>query len=284
MQIDIGVSTWLWTSPFNLETIKLFPKIKGFGYDCVEIPVEDPELIDVKKVAQGLQENDLKPIICAAFGPTRDLTHEDPAVHQNCLDYVESCFRISAGLGAKFVAGPMYSSVGKARQLPPEKRKTEWELAVRNLRKACIIAEKYGQQIALEPINRFETDLVNTAEDVKRMVIDIDHPAAKILLDSFHMTLEEKNLQKSIETAGSDLIHFQVSENYRGTPGSGQTRWEDIKAGLENIDYHGSVSIESFTPEVKELAGAVCIWKKFSESQDQFAIDGLQFLKRLFDK
>lgn len=284
MQIDIAVSTWLWTSPFNSETIKLFPKIKGFGFDSVEIPVEDPALIDIKNTSQALKENGLKPIICAAFGPTRDLTHKDPAVHQYCLDYIESCFQISAALGAKFVAGPMYSSVGKARLLPPDQRKSEWDLAVRNLRKACAMAKKYDQQIALEPINRFETDLVNTAADVKRMVTDIDHPAAKILLDSFHMTLEEKNLQKAIETAGSDLIHFQVSENYRGTPGSGQTRWEDIKAGLESVDYHGSVSIESFTPEVKELAGAVCIWKKFSESQDQFAMDGIRFLRGLLDR
>lgn len=283
MNVDIGVSTWLWTSPFNADTVNLFPKIKEMGYDSVEIPVEDPALIDVKKVAQALKSNDLKPIICAAFGPTRDLTHENPEVHKNCLDYIESCFRISAELGATFVAGPMYSSVGKARLLPPEQRTAEWDLAVHNLRKACLLADNYGQQIALEPINRFETDLVNTAADAKQMVKDIDHPAAKILLDSFHMTLEERSLQKAIEIAGDDLIHFQVSENYRGTPGSGQTRWGDIKAGLESIGYHGAVSIESFTPDVKELAGAVCIWKKFSETQDRFAVDGVRFLKKLFE-
>ena len=284
MNINIGVSTWLWTSPFNTDTVGLFSKIKEMGYDSVEIPVEDPELINVSVVKKALADNDLKPIICGAFGPTRDLTNEDPAVHQNCFEYVEACFKISSELGASFVAGPMYSAVGKARLLPPDERKAEWNLAVRNLRKVCLIAEKYGQQIALEPLNRFESDLVNTAEDVVRMVKAIDHPAAKILLDSFHMTIEERNLQAAIETAGKDLIHFQVSENYRGTPGSGQTRWNDIKKGLENINYEGAVSIESFTPEVKELAGAVCIWKKFSESQDQFAIDGLHFLKGLFNK
>jgi len=284
MNINIGVSTWLWTSPFNTDTVGLFSKIKEMGYDSVEIPVEDPELINVGVVKKALADNDLKPIICGAFGPTRDLTREDPAVHQNCFEYVEACFKISAELGASFVAGPMYSAVGKARLLPPDERKAEWNLAVKNLRKVCLIAEKYGQQIALEPLNRFESDLVNTAEDVVRMVKDIDHPAAKILLDSFHMTIEERNLQTAIETAGKDLIHFQVSENYRGMPGSGQTRWKDIKTALENINYEGAVSIESFTPEVKELAGAVCIWKKFSETQDQFAIDGLHFLKGLFNK
>ncbi|MEQ6118470.1 sugar phosphate isomerase/epimerase [Reichenbachiella sp. MALMAid0571] len=284
MNINIGVSTWLWTSPFNTDTVGLFSKIKEMGYDSVEIPVEDPELINISVVKKALTDNDLKPIICGAFGSTRDLTNEDPAVHQNCFEYVEACFKIGAELGASFVAGPMYSAVGKTRLLPPDERKAEWDLAVRNLRKVCLIAEKYGQQIALEPLNRFESDLVNTAEDVVRMVKAIDHPAAKILLDSFHMTIEERNLQTAIETVGKDLIHFQVSENYRGAPGSGQTRWEDIKTGLENINYEGTVSIESFTPEVKELAGAVCIWKKFSETQDQFAIDGIHFLKGLFNK
>jgi len=284
MNIDIGVSTWLWTSPFNSETPELFPKIKKMGYDSVEIPVEDPELIDINKVKQALKHNNLKPIICAAFGSSRDLTHEDAQVHQNCINYIEDCFKISAELDAKFVAGPMYSAVGKVRLLSPNKRQNEWDLAVSNLKKVCRIAEKYGQQIALEPLNRFESDLVNTAEDAVRMVRDIDHPSAKILLDSFHMTLEERNLKSAIETAGNDLIHVQVSENYRGAPGSGQTRWDDIKTGLENINYNGSVSIESFTPEIKELAGAVCIWRKFSESQDQFAIDGVKFLKELFEK
>lgn len=284
MNIDIGVSTWLWTSPFNSKTVGLFPIIKEIGYDCVEIPIEDPKLIDTKKVKHALKQNSLKPIICAAFGPTRDLTHQDARMHQKCIDYIEACFKISAELGAGFVAGPMYSAVGKVRLLPPEMRNAEWNLAVKNLRKVCEIAAEYDQQIALEPLNRFESDLVNTADDVVRMVKQIDHPAAKILLDSFHMTLEERNLQNAIELAGQYLIHIQVSENYRGAPGSGQTRWEDIKTGLKNIGYSGAVSVESFTPQVKELAGAVCIWRKFAESQDQFAIDSLQFLKELFKK
>lgn len=284
MKIDIGISTWIWTSPFNSETTDLFPKIKEMGYESVEIPIEDPALINIPKVKQALSDNGLKPIICGAFGSTRDLTHKDPQVHQNCIDYIEACFKISAALGAKFVAGPMYSAVGKVRLLPPNERQKEWDLAVHNLKKVCQIAEKYDQMIALESLNRFESDLVNTAEDAVKMVKDIDHPSARILLDSFHMTLEERNLKEAIETAGDYLIHVQVSENYRGVPGSGQTRWEDIKAGLENINYEGSVSIESFTPDIKELAGAVCIWRKFSENQDRFAIDGYDFLKKLFNK
>lgn len=281
MEIKFGVSTWLWTSPFTTESVLLFRKIREMGFDAVEIPMEYPELIDGKRVREALDAEGLLPVACGAFGPTRDLTHEDKSVHEVCFDYLRRCFELSNVLGAKFVAGPMYSAVGKARMLPAEKRKAEWERAVINLRRVCGMASDHGLEIALEPLNRFESDLVNTAEDVLRMVHDIDHPAAKILLDSFHMSLEEKDPGEAIVLAGEKLIHVQVSENYRGVPGTGQTPWHLIRHGLERINYNGVVSIESFTPEVKELAGAVCFWKNMAPTQDGFASDGLKFLKGL---
>ena len=279
--IKFGVSTWLWTSPFTTETIELFPKIKSMGYDAVEIPVEYPEKIDGRKVKEALLKNELEAIVCGAFGPTRDLTNDDPAVHQNCFNYIAECFKLCNEWDAKFLAGPMYSAVGKARMVTQEQRKVEWERAVTNLRKVCRMAQDKGLMIALEPLNRFESDLVNTAEDVMRLIKDINHPSAKVLLDGFHMAIEEPDLEKAIVTAGDKLIHVQVSENYRGTPGTGQTPWQAFKGGLEKINYSGVVSIESFTPEIKELAGAVCIWKNLAKSQDGFASEGIAFLKKL---
>lgn len=279
MDIKFGVSTWLWTSPFSTETIGLFPKIKEMGYDKVEIPVEDPSFFDVKKVKKALDDNGLEAIVCGAFGPGRDFTNDDPVYHRDSFEYIKACLDICNGLGAGFFAGPMYSAVGKARLVSPEKKKQEWDRAVKNLENVCELASGKGLEIALEPLNRFESDLVNTAEDVMRLVNDINHPAAKILLDAFHMNIEEPDIERAIRLAGDKLIHMQVSENYRGTPGTGQTRWEDYKRGLEAINYEGAVSIESFTPEVKELAGAVCIWKPLVPNQDEFAREGLRFLR-----
>jgi D-psicose/D-tagatose/L-ribulose 3-epimerase len=279
LNVKFGVSTWLWTSPFNNETESLFPKIKEMGFDAVEIPVEDPSLIDVKSLRHALRSNGLDGIVCGAFGPTRDLTNDDPQFHQTCFAYLLSCFQIAQGIGATFVAGPMYSAVGKARLVSPEQKKVEWERAVRNLYKVCAMAADHGQQIALEPLNRFESDLVNTAADVMRMVADINHPAANVLLDGFHMNIEEQDIESAVKLVGDKLIHVQVSESHRGTPGTGQMRWDKLKQGLKAIGYNGTISIESFTPDIKELAGAVCIWKPFAESQDSFASDGLSFLK-----
>jgi D-psicose/D-tagatose/L-ribulose 3-epimerase len=278
------VSTWLWTSPFTTETISLFPRIKSFGFDAVEIPVEYPEMIDAGKVKKALDENGLAAIVCGAFGPSRDLTHDEPAIHENCLQYIVQCLDLCNAWGAGFLAGPMYSAVGKARMVPSDQRKREWDRAVTNLYKVCTLAQERRLEIALEPLNRFESDMINTADDVLRLVNEINHPAAKIMLDGFHMAIEERNLESAITSVGDRLIHVQVAENYRGTPGTGQTPWDSFKKGLSNINYKGAVSIESFTPDVKELAGAVCIWRNLAPSQDAFAREGLNFLKKLLYK
>ncbi len=253
------------------------------GFDAVEIPVEYPEQINAKKVKEALRQIGLKPIVCGAFGPSRDLTNENPSVHQNCFNYILDCFDLCNEWDAGFLAGPMYSSVGKARMVSPEQRKAEWGLAVSNLHKVCTWAHERNLEIALEPLNRFESDMVNTAEDVMQLVHDINHPAAKVLLDGFHMAIEERNIEQAFKTVGDKLIHVQVSENYRGTPGTGQTPWDSFKKGLTGINYKGVVSIESFTPDIKELAGAVCIWRNLAPSQDGFAQDGLNFIKKLFN-
>lgn len=285
LAINYGVSTWLWTSPFTTRSIEdLFPKVSNMGFDVIEIALEDPSLVDCKILKNALADYNLKVVICGAFGPSRDLTHDDPAVHAQCFSYIDQCLDYCAGLETGFFAGPMYSAVGKARMLSPEARKKEWSMAVNNLQKVSEMAASRGIHIALEPLNRFESDLVNTADDALRLIRDINHPAAKIMLDSFHMSIEERDIEKAIIACGNHLIHMQVSENYRGTPGTGQTNWAAYKKGLEAIQYRGALSIESFTTHNQELAGAVCFWHPMAESQDAFATEGLRFLKNTFSK
>lgn len=281
LQVELGVSTWLWTSPFGTADAQvLFKKIAGLGYQVVEIAVEDPKLIDAVEIGKALADNGLRGIVCGAFGPTRDLTSDDESLQQTGMAYIETCLDISQAIGARFFAGPMYSAVGKARMVSPEQRQIEWQRAVTNLRKVCQLAEERGLEIALEPLNRFESDLINNVDDLLRLIDDIDHPAAKICLDMFHMNIEEPNPEAAIRRAGDKLVHVQVSENYRGTPGSGNASWGAYYRGLDAIGYHGAISIESFTPENKELAAAVCIWRNLAESQDQFASQGYAFLKK----
>src|SRR5690606_2462068 len=223
--------------------------------------------------------NNLSVIICGAFGSTRDLTSDDPELQKNSLTYIEECLNIAQELGAKFFAGPMYSAVGKARMISDEQRQIEWDRAVENLRLVCEMAAWRELEIALESLNRFESDLVTNVDDILRMIEQIDHPAAKVCLDMFHMNIEEPDPGQAIRKAGDKLLHVQVSENYRGAPGSGNASWAEYYQALESINYSGVISIESFTPANKELAAAVCIWRKLAVDQDTFASDGYRFLR-----
>lgn len=281
LDIRFGASTWLWTSPFHTGIAdELFGRIASMGFDAVEIAVEDPGLIDAGVVAGCLERHGLTALVCGAFGDDRDLAHEDPAVRRNGLDYISRCLDLCTILGAGFLGGPMYSAVGKARMVPPEQRLREWGLAVENLRTASEMAFDRGLRLAIEPLNRFESDMVNTCSDALRMIDQVGHPAAGILLDAFHMNIEEPDIHAAITAAGDRLLHLQVADNYRGTPGTGQVRWDEYRRGLQDIGYRGAVSIESFTTDNRSLAGAVCFWRPMAESQDRLASDGLDFLRR----
>jgi len=284
MSVTFGASTWLWTSPFTSEHGDLLRSIAKLGFEAVELPIEDPDLVDPAKIRPILEETGLTPYLCGAFGPGRDLTNPDSAVRANTRAYLSRLMDLAEALEIPFIAGPMYAQVGKARQLSPDDRQREWDLAATELRTVANEAGNRGLKLAIEAINRFETDLVNTTADTIRLIRTIDHPAAKAMIDTFHMTIEESDIGDAIRHADGDLIHVQVSENHRGVTGTGLTPWQDFRQALQDINYKGAVVIESFTPDNRDLAGAVCIWKRFTATQDEFASRGLEFLQDLFDQ
>lgn len=142
-------------------------------------------------------------------------------------------------------------------------------------------AESKGIKLAVEPLNRFETDFINTVEQGLDFLEKVDRDNVGLLLDTFHMNLEEKNIPDTIKRAGSKLFNFHSCENDRGTPGTGHIPWNDVFQALNEISYDGPVVIESFTTEIKEIARAVSQWRPLAPSQDSIGSDGLRFLKRV---
>lgn len=279
----IGASTWLWTSPLTTATAEnLLPRVAELGFSAVELPLEDPALLDPRRIAGVAQDHGLAVSVCGVFGPGRDLTNADARIRQATQDYIKSCLDFAAEVGAPMLCGPLYAEVGKRRQIPDTDRRAEWQLAVEGVRQACEAASARGLRIAIEPLNRFETDLVHTTADAIRLARDVDHPAAGVMLDSFHMTIEEDDLEQAVLIAAPLLLHVQVSENQRGIPGTGLTDWAALARGLQTAGYRGMIVIESFTPDNRDLAGAVCIWKRRAPDQDTFAREGLRFLQETF--
>jgi D-psicose/D-tagatose/L-ribulose 3-epimerase len=259
----------------------LAPKVKSMGFDILELAIENPDLIDVKVVKEILKENQLEGIVCGAFGPNRNICSSDPKIRENAREYILWLIDAAAELDSRTICGPMYSSVGKDHLEDPTERQEEWQRAVSGIKEMAEAAEKKGVRLAMEPLNRFETDMINVVSQGLKFIEETGMENVGFHLDTFHMHLEEKDSAAAIRKADKKIFHFHACENDRGVPGTGQVRWNEIAKALKDINYQGPVVIESFTNQVKEIARAVCIWREIAPSQDAIAVQGLKFLKSL---
>jgi D-psicose/D-tagatose/L-ribulose 3-epimerase len=278
-----GASTFIWASPFSTQNIDLLTKVKHMGYDIIEIAVEDTAIIDwdlIKNVAADL---DLKITVSGAFGTERDISSTEPHYRELGRQYIIDCIRIAENVGSPIFGGPVYSAVGKTRIVSEEQRKQERDWCVETLIEIGRIAGDHGVVVGLEPLNRFETDMINTVDQAISIVREVSSPNLKIVLDTFHSNIEEKDIPASIRKIGRDLLcHVQGNESDRGTPGTGHLEWEGIRDALVEIGYDGAIVIETFGQPSKELARAACIWRPLANSADELASEGLEFYKKLF--
>ncbi len=281
--MKFGVNSFVWVSPCTTEAvIELAPKVKSMGFDILEIACENPELLDIPSIKEAIAKNRLSAIICGVFGADRNICSPDPKIRTNAHEYTLWLIDAAAQLGSQVICGPIYSAVGKAHLEDSGDRKREWNLAVTEIRKLADYAALQGIKLALEPLNRFETDMINTVSQGLDFIKDADRDNIGLHLDTFHMHLEEKSSPNAIRMAGSKIYHFHACENDRGIPGTGQVHWQGIAAALKSVNYQGPIVIESFTSQVKEIARAVSIWRVIAPSQDAIAQQGLQFLQSLF--
>lgn len=275
-----GINTFLFTSPFTNASTKLFKTFKKWGFHTVEIPIEDPAHIDPAFVKAELDKAGLVcGSVCACLGPDRDL-RGTPEQQKTSMEYLKACIDHAVALGCPRVVGPVYSSVGRAEAVPPAEYKKQWKTVVKNLKELCAYAHKRGVEICMEPLNRFETDFINTVDQALRMIKDVGSPALKIHYDTFHMNIEEKCQPTAIRKVGKLLGHFHACGCDRGTPGNDHIDWDGIADALKKVKYNGDVVIESFTQDVKVIARAAAIWRKIEPSREDIAVKGLKFLKR----
>ena len=240
-----GVNTFVWISPCTTSAVKeLAPEVKRMGFDILELACETPELIDVKQVKDTLEENSLQAIVCGAFGPDRNLCSSDPKFIENAKVYIRWLIDAADELGSPVVSGPMYSAVGKEHIDDPTARKAEWDLAVSGVREMAQYAKSKDVRLALETLNRFETDMLNVVSQGLEFIKQTGMDNVGLHLDTFHMHLEEKNSGDAIRLANQKIYHFHACENDRGVPGTGQVHWDEVARALKDVNYDGPVVIE----------------------------------------
>jgi D-psicose/D-tagatose/L-ribulose 3-epimerase len=276
----IGANIWIWESPITDEAIaEVAPRVKGLGFDLIELPVEEPGAWDPERAADLLAGLGLRAGVCCVMPPGRDLAVSDGAVVAATTGYLRHCVEVAAKVGSAVVAGPMYAAVGRLWRLSEAERPATLAHVADGLTPVAELAAERGVKLAIEPLNRYETSLINTVEQGLELLDAVDHLACGLLLDTFHMNIEEKDPAAAAARAGSRIAHVHACGTDRGSPGSDRFDWPAFLNALDGAGYDGALCIESFTSTNEAIATAASIWRPLAPSPDALAADGLAFLR-----
>jgi D-psicose/D-tagatose/L-ribulose 3-epimerase len=269
---------FLWTDDATgARFLPLFARLKRMGYDSVEIPIFRTDPRKYARLGRELDRMGLARNVATALMPDQNLIGPDPKGRRRGADHLKAVADCAHALGATLVEGPIYQSLGVFTGKGPSK--DEWKRAVDGLRDAADHARPAGVTFSIEYLNRFEVHLVNCAADAVRLARAVDRPNVRVSYDTFHANIEEKSISRAIETCKDLLVHVQISENDRSTPGKGGVNWKENFAALRKAGYSGTLTIEAFGQKLPFLAAATKIWRRMFESEERLAREGLAFMK-----
>lgn len=278
--MKLGVNTFIWTSEFTRANLDLLPRIREAGFDGVELPVAQPATFPTSEVRRALETNSLGCTVCSVILEQFNLVDDDADVRHRTEAHIRDVVKVAAELGSTLVDGPLYTPVG---YLPGRRRtELEWQRAVEGYQAVTQTLDAHGVTLAIEPLNRFETYFLNTTADATALCEAVGHARVGVAFDTFHANIEEKDIPRACRAAGRHLKHVQVSENDRGTPGSGHVDWAGLFAVLADLDYDAWLTIESFGPNLGAFSSAVCIWRDIEPVTEAIAFDGLAFLRERY--
>lgn len=278
--MKLGIHAYAWCSRWTDAELPLIDRVRSLGLDFIEIPLMSLETLDAKKAAARLKEQGIGAVTSTVLLGDTDITSEDPAIRKRGVDYLIACARATRDLGASQFSGVIYSQ--HIRVLPHRPRELEWERSAEALRTVARAAADCGVTLALEPVNRYETFLVNTCAQARDLARRIGEPNVKIHLDTYHMNIEEKSFADAALLAGGDLVHLHLCENDRGIPGTGLVDWDGLFAALGRLGYRGHAALESFVDVTDNMN--TWVWRQLAPSGDALVKEGLAFIRAMARK
>ncbi|GAA2948732.1 sugar phosphate isomerase/epimerase [Microbacterium luteolum] len=281
MPHTIAVNTWVWTSPLSDATLEpLARKAADLGYDALELPLENVGDWDPVRVRETLDGFGLGAIVVGAMGPKRSLIDSvgDVAATQ---EYLRACIDAARVLGSDAVAGPFYAPTGVAWRMDADERAAVIRELRENLAPLATEAADLGITLAVEPLNRYETSVINTVEQGLDALEPLIGAGVGLALDTYHLNIEEKKPADAIRAAGAAIAHVQVCGSDRGAVGDDHTDWPEILRALDDAGYRGPLGLESFTGENATIAVAASVWRPLAASQDELASRSIAALRAL---
>jgi D-psicose/D-tagatose/L-ribulose 3-epimerase len=251
------------------------PEAARYGLQLVEIPLLAPETIDVPHARDLLAAHAIAPSASLCL-PADRMATRDPAAAR---DFLLAAIEVAHALGCRFLGGVTYSALGYRSGAPPTE--AEYDAIAAALRPAARRAAELGLTLGLEPCNRYETHLLNTAAQTLALLDRIGAPNTAVHLDTYHMNIEEKGVGTGFRTAGARAPYIHLSESDRGVPGTGTIDWEEAFAALAEIGFDGDLVVESFVTLPPEIAAALCVWRPVAKDRYEVLDQGLAYLRRL---
>lgn len=281
MPRTIAVNTWVWTSPLTDDTLEPLARTAArMGYDALELPLEsvgDWDPLRARTVLDGLG---MGAVVVGAMGPGRSLLARagDVAATQ---DYLRACLDAAAVLGASIVAGPFYAPTGVTWRMDEAERAEVVGELRENLAPLAREAAAIGVTLAVEPLNRYETSVLNTVAQSLDALAPLLGAGVGLALDTYHLNIEEKRPADAVRAAGAAIAHVQVCGSDRGAVGDDHTDWPEMLRALDDAGYRGTLGLESFTGENATIAVAASVWRPLAASQDDLAARSIAHLRAL---
>ena len=276
--MKVGMNLLLWTGAAGKEHYPLFKQIKSWGFDGVELPMFSATGSDWAELAKVLDGEGLERTVVTVPAPGGNLVSEEPYERSAGLDFFKACMDACKVLGAKKIAGPLCSPVGKL--VGRGRNDAEWNWCVEGLQALCDYAKGSGIPISVEPLNRFETYFLNSMADADALVKAVNRPGFGYLFDTFHSNIEEKNVADAIRATSKSINHVHISANDRATPGEDHVNYPAVFDAIKAIGYNDWLVIEAFGLCLPELAAATCIWRRMAPSEEHIAKEGCKFIRK----
>jgi D-psicose/D-tagatose/L-ribulose 3-epimerase len=279
MSITWAVHAYAWTSHWTDDDLPLIERARGLGLDAVEIPLMDLDDVHPEAIRATAEQHGMRLITSTVAGAQTDPCSEGSAVRAAARDYLVACVDATADMGATVLGGVLYSHHGG--RIDDKPTRAHFERSAEVLRDVARHAATRGVTLGLEPCNRYETYLVNTADQALQLAEMIGEDNVGVHLDTYHMNLEEDDFAAPIRRVGDRLVHFHLSESHRGIPGQGTVDWEAVLGTLGELGYDGFVGLESFEEIALSMRAATCVWRQMAPSSDALVSDGLAYLRAL---
>lgn len=274
-----AVHAYAWTSRWTRDALRLLEKARELGFDAFEVPLMDLEDIDPQSIRREAERLGLSLVTSTVLSEATDVSSPDADIRRRGIVYLMRCVDVSAEMGALSLSGVLYGALGKRIATFPGKE--YYEQAAEALKQVAQRAQEFGLLVGIEPVNRYESFLVNTCDQALELLAMIGEPNVRIHLDSYHMNIEENDFYTPTKKALPYLCHYHLSESHRGIPGTGTVDWDGIFRALAEGGYRGMVGMESFAEVSDSMRAGTCIWRKLAPSSDVLLREGLAFLKEL---